>query len=96
MLSSIGLNSNFLNELPLDLFGIELTKVVDIIANSPARVGAFISTLVELGRNYALGEQNFYFGVLRSYLELHNNYFEDIEKEVENFIKKYFTQRLFS
>jgi len=38
------LHSNFLNELPLDLFGIELSKVVDIIANSPSRVGAFIST----------------------------------------------------
>jgi transcriptional regulator with XRE-family HTH domain len=83
------LNSNFLNELPLDLFGIDLAKVVEIIANSPTRVGAFISTLVELGRNYALGEQNFYFGVLRSYLELHNNYFEDIEIQVEKFIKKY-------
>ncbi|MCH9024924.1 MAG: hypothetical protein IH931_06280, partial [candidate division Zixibacteria bacterium] len=37
------LKSNFLNELPLDLFGIELSKVVEIIANAPIRVGAFIS-----------------------------------------------------
>ena len=28
-----------LNELPLDLFGIELSKVVEIIANAPVRVG---------------------------------------------------------
>ncbi len=83
------LNSNFLNELPLDLFGIELSKVVEIIANSPVRVGAFISTLVEMSRNYALAEENFYFGVLRSYLELHNNYFEDIEQEVAHFVHKY-------
>jgi transcriptional regulator with XRE-family HTH domain len=83
------LNSNFLNELPLDLFEIDLAKVVEIIASSPVRVGAFISTLVELGRNYALGEQNFYFGVLRSYLELHNNYFEDIENQVTKFVRKY-------
>ena len=54
------LQSNFLNELPLDLFGIELAKVVEIIANAPARVGAFISTLLELSRNYALKEENFY------------------------------------
>lgn len=83
------LRSNFLNELPLDLFGIELTKVVEIIANAPARVGAFISTLLELSRNYALREENFYFGALRSYLELHSNYFEDIENSVEDFIKKH-------
>ncbi|MCB0580736.1 MAG: helix-turn-helix transcriptional regulator, partial [Phaeodactylibacter sp.] len=42
------LQSNFLNELPLDLFGIELSKVVEIIASAPVRVGAFISTLLEL------------------------------------------------
>lgn len=83
------LRSNFLNELPLDLFGIELNKVVEIIANAPARVGAFISTLVELSRNYALREENFYFGALRSYLELHDNYFEEIEEKVEEFVQKY-------
>ena len=83
------LQSNFLNELPLDLFGIELGKVVEIIANAPMRVGAFISTLVELSRNYALREENFYFGALRSYLEMNNNYFEDIEESVRQFVKQY-------
>ncbi len=76
------LKSNFLNELPLDLFGIELSKVVEIIANAPARVGAFISALLEISRNYAFKEENFYFAALRSYLELHNNYFETIENAV--------------
>ncbi|MCB0586473.1 MAG: helix-turn-helix domain-containing protein [Phaeodactylibacter sp.] len=83
------LQSNFLNELPLDLFGIELSKVVEIIANAPVRVGAFISTLLELSRNYALKEENFYFGALRAYLELHNNYFEDLEQAVERFVREF-------
>ncbi len=83
------LNSNFLNELPLNLFDIELTKVVEIIANAPTKVGAFIATLVEISRNYALQEENFYFAVLRSYLELHSNYFEKIEQSVDNFIEKH-------
>lgn len=83
------LRSNFLNELPLDLFGIELSKVVEIIANAPVRVGAFISTLVEISRNYALGEENFYFSAMRAYMELHYNYFEDIEEAAEAFIKTY-------
>lgn len=82
------LQSNFLNELPLDLFGIELSKVIEIIANAPLRVGAFVSTLVELSRNYALREENFYFGALRSYLELHSNYFEDLEEAVKQFSKQ--------
>ena len=83
------LQSNFLNELPLDLFGIDLAKVVEIIANAPLRVGAFISTLVELSRNYALREENFYFAALRSYLELHSNYFEDIETTVSQFVRQH-------
>ena len=79
------LQSNFLNELPLDLFGIELGKVAEIIANAPLRVGAFISTLLELSRSYALREENFFFAALRAYLELNNNNFEHIEAAVDRF-----------
>jgi len=82
------LRSNFLNELPLDLFGIELAKVAEIIANAPMRVGAFISTLVELGRSYAVHEENFYHRAMRAYQELHYNYFEDIEKVALELVEK--------
>jgi len=83
------LQSNFLNELPLELFGIELSKVADMIAQAPTRVGAFISTLLELSRSYALREENFYFAALRSYLELHDNYFPELEAAVDDFAGKY-------
>ena len=83
------LRSNFLNELPLDLFGIELSKVAEIIAGAPLRVGAFISTLVELGRSYAVYEENFYHRAMRAYQELHLNYFEEIEDEAERLVEKH-------
>ena len=83
------LNSNFLSELPLDLFEIDLSKVVEIIANAPLKVGAFISTLVQLARNYALAEEHFYLGALRSYVELHNNYFEELEEAALEFSRKF-------
>ena len=83
------LQSNFLNELPLDLFGIELSKVIEIIANAPLRVGAFISTLVEISRNYALRESHFYLGALRAYQELNYNFFEEIEAAALAFSKKH-------
>ena len=74
------LQSGFLNELPLELFGIDPSKVVEMIAGAPARVGAFVTTLVDLSRNYAMmREEHFYFGALRAILEMHNNYFGDIE-----------------
>jgi XRE family transcriptional regulator, fatty acid utilization regulator len=80
------LNSNFLNELPLDLFGIELNKIAEIIAKAPIKVGAFISTLLDLARTYNVHEENFYNRALRSYQELHNNYFEDIEEAIDRFV----------
>jgi len=83
------IKSNFLNELPLDLFGIELSKVVEIIANSPLKVGAFISALVELSRNYQMQETNFYFLALRAYQEMNLNYFPDLEVAAQNFISRF-------
>ncbi len=83
------LQSNFLNELPLELFGIELSKVAEIIAAAPLQVGAFISTLLEISRSYALREENFYFAALRSYLELNANYFPELERAVEAFANQY-------
>ena len=83
------LKSNFLNELPLELFGIELSKVAEIIAAAPLQVGAFISTLLEISRSYALREENFYFAALRSYLELNANYFPELERAVDTFTEQY-------
>ena len=73
------LKSNFLNELPLDIFGFDLMRLVELIADAPTRVGAFIATLVDLSRGYAGNEAHFYFAALRSYLEINYNFFEDIE-----------------
>lgn len=81
------LQSNFLNELPLDLFGIEVQQVVEIIARAPDRVNAFISALLEIARNYSLRDENFFFAALRAYQELHMNYFEDIERAADAFVQ---------
>ncbi|MFN4256003.1 MAG: helix-turn-helix domain-containing protein [Saprospiraceae bacterium] len=83
------LQSNFLNELPLELFGIELQQVVEIIARAPERVNAFISALLEIARNYSLREENFYFAALRAYQELRMNYFEEIEQAADEFVQKH-------
>ncbi len=83
------LQSNILEEIPLDLFGIEAGKVVELMATAPVRVGAFISTLIEIARKYALQQENFYAAALRSYQELHNNYFEDLETAASTFANKH-------
>ncbi len=83
------LHSNFLKDLPLELFGIDMSKIVDIIASSPLRVGAFVSTLVEMSRNYAVEKEHFYLQALRAYQEMNFSYLEDIEDAADEFLKKY-------
>ncbi|MFN0037048.1 MAG: helix-turn-helix domain-containing protein [Saprospiraceae bacterium] len=83
------LHSKFLNELPLDLFGIGMQPLVEIIASDPAKVNAFISALLEIARVYALREEHFYFAALRAYQELRNNYFEEIELAASDFVRQH-------
>lgn len=83
------LQSKILKEIPLELFGIKENNLIDIIANAPAKVNAFISTIIKIAQNYNLTRESFFLASLRSYQEAHNNYFEDIETAVEKFAKSY-------
>lgn len=83
------LESNLLDEIPLELFGIEPSKLIEIIATAPAKVNAFISTLIQIARNYNVSQEHFYMSALRSYQESHDNYFEEIEQASDDFRKKY-------
>lgn len=83
------LQSKILSDLPLELFGIELNKLIELISNAPEKVNAFISTIIEIARNYNVTQENFYFAALRSYQESHENYFDELEKSASDFIEKY-------
>lgn len=83
------LESGFLQEVPLDLFGIDRGKLVEIIANAPAKVAAFISTLARIAANYNMTQEHFYFAALRAYQELNENHFDELEREVTRFRQKY-------
>ena len=84
------LQSRILKEIPFDLFGIKESDLISIISEAPVKVNAFISTLFEIAKHYNLGKENFFLAALRSYQEAHNNYFENIENDVERFAKEYF------
>ncbi|HBI40024.1 MAG TPA: DNA-binding protein, partial [Tenacibaculum sp.] len=83
------LKSKILKEIPLELFGIQEKNLIDIVANAPAKVNAFISTIIKISQNYNLTRESFFLASLRSYQEAHNNYFEEIEEHVENFANSY-------
>ncbi|MCF8465507.1 MAG: helix-turn-helix domain-containing protein [Flavobacteriales bacterium] len=83
------LNSRLLEEIPLDLFGLDKSKLVAMIANAPLKVTAFISTISQVANTYNLTQENFYFAMLRSYQEMNENYFEELEKAAEKFRNEY-------
>jgi hypothetical protein len=62
------LKSGILKEIPLDIFGIQENDLIDIIATSPAKVNAFISTIIEIAQHYNLTE-SFFSWRPRSYQE---------------------------
>jgi predicted transcriptional regulator/DNA-binding XRE family transcriptional regulator len=83
------LQSRILKEIPLEIFGIKESDLIDIIAEAPLKVNAFISTLFEIAKHYNLTRESFFLAALRSYQEANNNYFEQIEQDVERFAKAY-------
>ncbi len=83
------LQSNFLSDFPLEVFGIESAQFIEILANAPHKIGAFLGTLAEIARSYDMQIEEFYFSVLRSYQEMYENYFPDLEQEVSSFRKAF-------
>ncbi len=83
------LNSPLVKEFPLEMFGLEPGKLIEIISNAPVKINVFINTIIEIARKYEMGQEKFYFAALRSYQEMHDNYFEELEKSVDSFIKEH-------
>ena len=83
------LSSAIFNELPLETFGINKDVLIQMIANAPTKVTAFLGAIMEISRNYNMRQEHFYFASLRSYQEMEDNYFEEIEDTTTGFIKKY-------
>ncbi|MEL7834175.1 helix-turn-helix domain-containing protein [Fodinibius sp. Rm-B-1B1-1] len=81
------LKSNALHEMPLELFGIKTSDLIGLMGDDPAKFSALLQTLLEVARNYDVRVEHFLLAALRSYQELNNNYFEELEKAAESFLE---------
>ncbi|MEM9990434.1 MAG: XRE family transcriptional regulator [Bacteroidota bacterium] len=79
------LQSDFFKEFPLEEFGISPSKLFELFSNTPDRVNAFISTITKIARNYQLRNEHFYSAALRSFQDMYNNYFENLEVATQIF-----------
>jgi len=78
-------SSAFVEEFPFEVFGLESQDVFSLVSDQPERAGALIRTFLEVGRNYDMQVEHFLFAALRSYQQMHSNYFEKLEEAAASF-----------
>lgn len=83
------LTSDVFREFPLDDFGVSTNKLIELLVNTPERVTAFISTISQMIRHFQVSREHLYFTALRSFQNLKNNYFEDLEQAARAFREQY-------
>ncbi len=80
--------SDILNELPLEFFGISANDLLVILASAPIQFSAFVDALIRIGREHNFKVESLYFSVLRSFQEMNNNYFPELETAAKKLRKK--------
>jgi transcriptional regulator with XRE-family HTH domain len=76
------IESDFMKHFPLEDFGLNPQKVIEVVAQDPMKINAFIQTIQQVARNHELGSSQFYYAALKTFQELQENYFEDLEAVV--------------
>lgn len=74
------LDNKIFKDLPLQLFGFEPEHFIGLLSNAPKKTTAYVTAFIEMANRYAMSTENLYYSVLRKYIEMNENYFEDIEK----------------
>lgn len=77
------LSSEFLKEFPLETFGLSAEGLFELFSTAPDKVTAFVSTILKITRNYQMQREHIFLAALRSYQDMFDNYFGDLEEAVQ-------------
>ncbi len=83
------IETNILNELPLDFFGIEQSELLELLSVAPTKLSAFVDSIIQIAKKYDIQVEQFFYSVLRSYQEMHDNYFPELEEQAKSFRLKF-------
>jgi len=83
------LSSSILNRFPFEEFGFEAADLVHLLTREPEKVSALLHAILEISRRYDLKDEEFLRGALRSYQEIYENYFPDVEQAVLDFTAEF-------
>ena len=73
------LSSSILQRFPFEEFGLEAGDLVNLLTREPDKASALLHAILEMGSRYDLQEEDFLRAALRSYQEIHENYFQELE-----------------
>ncbi len=82
------LDSNILKQLPIDHYGIDINKLIALLANAPLQLNALVSTIIEIARSSEMSRNIFSKTALRIYKEFKENYFQELEEKVDSYKKE--------
>ncbi len=83
------LSSPIIGQFPFEEFGIEMSDLMGMLTREPSKASALLHAISEVGRQYDMQEQHFLRAALRSYQELHDNFFPDLEDTAVSFAAKH-------
>ncbi len=83
------LSSPLLHQFPFEEFDLSTSDLINLFTRAPDKASALFHTILEIGRQYDMKEEHFLRAALRSYQELHENYFQELEDAAVEFAQKY-------
>jgi len=83
------LDKKFLTGVPFELFGVPAATVFELLAEKPKKMRALVGTILEIARAHNIHIDDFYFALLRSYIDMHDNYFPSLEEAAKKSSAEY-------
>jgi transcriptional regulator with XRE-family HTH domain len=79
------LKSGILQEIPLEVFGLTPTGLLEMMADEPKKISALFDTFVKIARRFDVKIEHLLLAAIRAHVEQNKNYFEELELAVESF-----------
>jgi len=83
------LTSDVMEIFPEDFFGINSNKLFELFSAAPDKTNAIVSAVHNVARKYQMDSGSFYKSALRSFQDMHDNYFKSLETAVARFKEEY-------
>ena len=83
------LSSPLLSEFPFEEFSLDESQLVSLLTRAPTKASALLHAIAEISRQYDLKDEHFLWAMLRSYQEIHENYFPELEDAAAGFAREY-------